>query len=145
MKRPGARGYLFIPPSIAIFDHFREDSRWQLLSHPLTRGDFLRQPCAGPGFAREGLTLLAPERSTVEVDDALQLKLANPLRRHVTVTVTGAGAGSQEGTRCGAANADPLELRCELAAPGRYQAHIFANKERFGTYDQIASIDVVRR
>jgi hypothetical protein len=135
--------YLFIPPSIAIFDHFPEDPRWQLLNHPLTRGDFLRQPSTGPGFAREGLALISPDRSTVEVNDALELKLGNPRRLHVSVSIS--NAGSPALTRCGVGDSDPVEFHCGLGAPGKYQAHIFTNKERYGTYGQIASIDVLRR
>ncbi len=133
--------YLFIPPSIAVYDHFPDDARWQLLQHPLSRGEFLRQPNARPGLAREGLALLTPERPTVEVDDALDIKLSNPRRVNVMVTLAGAG----EPVRCGVDDAVNLSLRCPVAAAGKYRALILGNHERFGTYTSMASIEVIRR
>lgn len=135
--------YLFIPPSVAIFDHFPDDARWQLLSKPLTRGDFLRQPFARPGLARAGLTMVAPDRTRVELDGPLELRISNPRRVFVLATI--AGRDSDQNEQCGVDDAQDVSLRCPIAAPGRYTATLFTNEVRSGTYRQVATLDIIRR
>jgi transglutaminase-like putative cysteine protease len=134
--------YLFIPPNVAVLDHFPEEPRWQLLAAPLSRGEFLRQPFARPGLAREGLTLVSPERAVVEVGDALQVTLDNPRRLFVMVSLSPAGGG--EATRCGVDDAARASFRCTVPGPGKYEAHILTNRERYGTYGSVATLAVVR-
>jgi hypothetical protein len=134
--------YLFIPPSLAVFDHFPEQSRWQLLEKPLSRGDFLRQPLARPGLAREGLTLKQPDRSTVEVDGALDIELTNPRGLYVLVTATPEAGGAE--AECGVANDANLSFRCELPE-GVSSVRLYRNKERSGVYGSIAVIRATHR
>lgn len=133
--------YLFIPPSVAIFDHFPEQARWQLLAKPLARGDFLRQQQTGPALAREGLELVAPSRAEVEVEEALEVVLDNPLGRYLTLTLHGPG---ERGDCGGKDNAARVTLRCEVPGPGRYVATVFANREPYGNYDAVARLQVQR-
>ena len=135
--------YLFTPPDVAALDHFPEDARWQLLSKPLSRGDFLRQPFARPGLAREGLAMLAPERSSVEVGDAVELRLSNPRRLHVMASLYPEHGGT--GLECGIDDGAQVRLRCEVPSAGRYQARIFTNTARYGQYGSVAMIEVTRR
>jgi len=134
--------YLFIPPMLAIYDHRPENDRWQLLNKPLSRGEFLRQPFARPGLAGVGLELISPDHVRVEVDDALELKLANPRRLYVMAHI---GARDSEQTeRCGIENADPLKLTCPVGASGRYRALILTNQQESGTYRQVAALDIIK-
>ncbi len=135
--------YLFIPPSVATLDHFPEDERWQLRADPLSRGEFLRQPFARPGLARESLALLTPDRSEVEVLDSLELRLANPRRLHVMARLY--PDGSDAGADCGVDDGAEVRLRCGVPASGRYQARIFTNTARYGSYGSVAMIQVTRR
>lgn len=133
--------YLFIPPSVAIFDHLPEQQRWQLLPTPLSRGDFLRQPFARPGLAREGLVLRTPQRSSVEVRDSLELALDNPRRLFVSAKLTGSG----QDVECGVDDGATVSLHCPVPAAGRYEARLFTNRERYGTYASVASIEVLSK
>lgn len=135
--------YLFIPPSVAILDHFPEEARWQLLAEPLSRGDFLRQPFTGPGLAREGLTLVTPGRSAVEVADAVELALENPRRLHVSASLV--PDGEKKGAACGVDNGARVRLRCAVPRPGKYKAQLFTNRARYGQYTWVAGIEVTRR
>ena len=133
--------YLFIPPSLAIYDHLPDHSRWQLLRDPLSRGDFLRQPLARPSLAREGLTLTRPERSTVEVDGPITIELSNPRRLWVLVHVNTPGGRDLE---CGVSNDAQLHFTCALP-PGVSTVRLFDNAQRSGMYSSIASIRATRR
>lgn len=134
--------YLFIPPSLAIFDHRPEQERWQLLAQPLGRGDFLRQPLARPSLAREGLTLVSPERSTVEVDGPLQLELSNPRGLYVLIHATPERGGAD--VDCGLANDAKLHFTCELPK-GLSTVRLYGNRQRDGVFDSIAAIRATRR
>lgn len=135
--------YLFIPPSIAVLDHFPEDERWQLLEQPLSRGDFLRQPQARPGLAKAGLTLTSPDRSVIEVNDAVEFALLNPRRLNVLVTLAAHGA-TDDGTECGVSSDAEVRIRCAVPRQGRYEARVFTNKDRYGRYRSAAAVQVVR-
>jgi transglutaminase-like putative cysteine protease len=136
--------YLFIPPSVAVFDHLPDDAKWQLLAQPLSRGDFMRQPFARPGLARDGLTLTSPNRSVVEAKDVLELELVNPRRLNVTVALAVEGS-TDSGTDCGVSSDAQVKLRCTLPQPGRYEARIFTNKQRYGVYGYSATVQVIAR
>ncbi len=130
--------YLFIPPSIAVFDHLPFDGRWQLLATPLGRGDFLRQPMARPGFAREGLTLVTPDRSTVEVSGALELELLNPQKRRLMVTV------GNDDEQCGVRSDARPQWRCELPT-GVSRVRVWNETAEKNTYAYLAELRVTRR
>lgn len=133
--------YLFIPPSVATLDHLPDDPKLQLLEKPISRGDFVRQPLARPGLAREGLALIAPEHPTVDVTNRLDVVLDNPRGVHVMLQLEGAGKRAE----CGVSNARRVEFHCDVPAAGRYEAMLFTNRERWGNYASVASLQVNAR
>lgn len=135
--------YLFIPPSLMVYDHLPDDTRWQLLKQPLTKGDFLRQPLARPSLAREGLQLVTPERSTVEVDGPLQVELGNPRGLYVLVHATPEKGGAD--IDCGVANDAKLQFTCDLPRGQVSLVRLYGNKERDGVFTSIAAIRATRR
>ncbi|MEW6430236.1 MAG: transglutaminase domain-containing protein [Myxococcota bacterium] len=134
--------YLFIPPSLAAMDHLPDDTRFQLLEKPLSRVDFLRQAPGRPALAREGLALVEPQRGVVDVRGALTVRLENPRRVHVMLTV---GAGDGPVKECGVSDAATVELTCPLPGAGRYVARLYTNKQRFGTFGSAADFQVNAR
>ena len=130
--------YLFIPPDLAALNHFPDEPRWQLRAQALTRAEFLRQPMATPGLAKEHLELKSPSRAVVEVGETFELTLGNPARVFVMVQMM---PGQ---TRCGPSDAAELALSCPVAA-GSKEAMIFVNSERDGVYDSVASFKLERR
>lgn len=128
--------YLFIPPTVAIFDHFPDAARWQLLPKPLSRVEFLRQPFARPGLARVGLVMKNPDRTRVEIDGPLPIEIENPRGIFVMVSVAG--------KECGIDDAALVRMQCEVP-PGRHEAMISTNTQRWGTYWSVATLDVLRQ
>lgn len=121
--------YLFIPPEVAGLDHFPDEARWQLRSTPLSRAAFLRQALARPGFAKERLTLQAPERMVVDVDDTFSLRMENPANTYLMLHI-----GDQV---CGPVNDVNISLDCPVPN-GANKAVLFSNHERDGNYDDVA-------
>lgn len=129
--------YLFIPPSLAGLNHFPDESRWQLREKPLSRAEFLRQPMATPGLAKEHLELKSPSRAVVQVGERFELSLGNPAHRFVMVEVL------PEKTKCGPSDEAELALSCPLTS-GSTEAIVFVNGERDGTYVSIANFKLER-
>lgn len=135
--------YLFIPSSVAIFDHFPEDPSWQLLSRPLSRAEFLRQPMAGPGLARAGLELVRPSAPLIEARGAFDVELENPRGLFMRV---GLYAGDQRVQACEVEQQKGrVRAVCPLPAKGRFDALLFSNREAQGRYQSVASIGVLSR
>lgn len=130
--------YLFIPPDLAALNHFPDEPRWQLKAQALSRAEFLRQPLASPGLAREHLELKSPSRAVVQVDENFELVLGNPARVFVMVQVM------PEKTKCGPSDAADLSLSCPVTR-GSEEAVVFVNDQRDGAYESVASFKVERR
>lgn len=122
--------YLFIPPQLAGFDHFPDEPRWQLREDPLSRAQFLRQPLARPGLARESLVLEEPAGPIVHVDDSFTLRLANPARVWVMVVIGGKD--------CGPSDAAAMALTCTVPR-GAGEALVLTNHQQYGRYEGVAS------
>jgi hypothetical protein len=130
--------YLFIPPDLAALNHFPDEPRWQLRAQALSRAEFLRQPLATPGLAKEHLELKSPSRAVVQVNDTFELSLGNPAHVFVMVQMM------PEQTKCGPSDAAELALSCPVAR-GSEEAVVFVNDTRDGVYDSVASFKVERR
>ena len=63
--------YLFTPPELFAYDHLPEDDAWQLVMHPISLGDFTRQPLLSPSIGELGIVLESPKRSQVTVSGAV--------------------------------------------------------------------------
>lgn len=137
--------YLFIPPSVAIFDHFPNESQWQLLAEPLSRTAFLRQPQARPGLAKAAMTLVTPQAPVVDAKGALTIALENPRQSHVMLRVGPDGGSAKPCSLADGANDVDIRASCDLPTTGRYQVILFLGKARFGTYDELLSITVNSR
>ena len=104
----------------------------------LSRAEFLRQPMATPGLAKEHLELKSPARAVVSVGETFELSLGNPAHRFVMVQVM------PDQTKCGPTDAADLSLSCPVTR-GSKEAIVFVNEERDGTYASVASFKVEPR
>ena len=130
--------YLFVPPDLAALNHFPDEPRWQLKPTALSRAEFLRQPLATVGLAKQHLELKSPSRAVVQVDETFELALGNPAHVFVMVQVM------PEKTKCGPSDAVDLALSCPVTR-GSQEAVVFVNDQRDGQYDSVASFKVERR
>jgi transglutaminase/protease-like cytokinesis protein 3 len=143
--------YLFTPPQLFAFDHFPEESAWQLLAKPLSMGDFVRQPMMSPRIGGLGLALLEPNRSQVTVHGDVTIVLDNPRGAMISAVARVDGDASGTETRCkvtpGAGTR--TEIACDLDE-GEYEVKLFAApkmERKYGSFrlDYIGSILVNSR
>lgn len=133
--------YLFAPPEVFAVSHFPEQPNWQMLARPLTRGEFFRAPMLRGDFYAQGLSLVAPDRSQVSVDEVFDMVVKNPRGRFFTATYA-----SKEGSagRCAVSNGATASVRCELPATGRYEVLLFSGPEEYGSFSSVAGFAVNR-
>ncbi len=73
--------FFFTPPREFVYDHLPEKEDWQLLDHPLSRGEYEHQVYVKPGFFALGLTLGENSAGTLRADGELLVRLgiAHPI------------------------------------------------------------------
>ncbi|MBI4311936.1 MAG: hypothetical protein HY681_09150, partial [Chloroflexi bacterium] len=70
--------YFLTPPQQLIATHFPVDARWQLLSTPLTREEFLTAPRVWPRFFDSGLGLVSHKRAVIQANSEVAVTLSAP-------------------------------------------------------------------
>ncbi len=70
--------YFMTPPSEFIYGHFSEDSRWQLLEHPLSKSEFEKQAFLKPEFFKYGLKLDDRLEGTIRADNGVNISIYVP-------------------------------------------------------------------
>ena len=135
--------YLLPPPETMAITHFPENSQWQLLATPLSRGEFLRQPMMRPSFFAEGMTLLAPTRSQTDVQQAATILIDNPYQRWMLASFGKKGQGSS--VRCKVIHAAKTTVSCPFPAPGTYEVNLFSSEKQYGTYQFVGRLEFNKR
>jgi hypothetical protein len=67
--------FFFTPPQEFIFDHLPEQEEWQLLDHPLSRGEYERAVHVKPVFFNLGLTLGENTEGTMTARGEIVIRL----------------------------------------------------------------------
>ena len=70
--------YFMTPPSEFIYGHFPEDSRWQLLEHPLSKSEFEKQAFLKPEFFKYGLKLDDRLEGTIRAENGVNISIYVP-------------------------------------------------------------------
>lgn len=136
--------YLLPPPAVMIEDHFPEDKTWQLLAHPLSQGDFLRQPMLSPAFQSVDLTLITPTCAKNEMGSKAIAVVKNP--DQVWLMTDLEQNGKRLDTPRTASNNKIVQLEQDLPDKGTYRMNIFMNQnDQYGRYEYVGSLDFVNR
>ena len=131
-ERAFSTNYFLTPPAVFGMTHFPEESNWQLLERPLTRGEFIRQPMLRPGFFAAGLRLRSPDRAQVNVANELRIEIENPKGRYLLVSYERPGA--KKDTDCQVQGGSLAVARCRFQEAGTYEVRLCTSTKRYGRY-----------
>jgi hypothetical protein len=118
--------YFLTPPDIFADDHFPDDPRWQLLSPPMPREEYLRRVQRRPAFFEHGLHSLSTDSVRIATDRSASLTIGAP--EHTMVTACLFRDGRELDTRYTFAQreADGYAIRALLPGKGEYLLRIYA-------------------
>lgn len=133
--------YLFTPPKVLLNTHFPNDEGWQLLEEPISRGEFLRQPVLRAPFFANGMNLIDPNRSQINVQREAKLTFENPRARFLMASARPKGK-PEAGKDCKVTQGPRPLVHCDLPDPGTYQIVFFGNEQRYGSYNFWGQIEV---
>lgn len=137
--------YFLTPPEAFGVDHFPERDAWQLRARPLTRGEFNRQPSLSPRALADGIRLVSPDRSQVELDaGTFEARVESTRGRFVLAEWYPHGA-TEGGTHCDVQGTRSVTVRCTDLPRGTFDVWLFTGAERYGHFRRVGSVQVVRR
>jgi len=142
-KRKYQTLYLFTPPELFGLNHFPKVAAWQLLTRPLSRGEFLRQPWINPRLSARGYALLAPRRSQISVSRVVTVRLRNSKLRFVLGHLRRGDQG--EPVRCAVKRGPITEVRCAVPAAGRYTLTLFDSPTGRGWHGRLLKLQINAR
>lgn len=131
--------YLLPPPQLMAVSHFPDDSAWQLLSQPLTLGEFLRQPMMRPRFFANNLELVTPTRSQTDTTGAATIQLKNPGQHWILASYVPKGSTQRE--QCGEGASQISPITCALPRPGTYEVSLFGGEEQYGQFEYLGQLE----
>ena len=120
--------YFLTPPDQFICDHFPTDSKWQLLDHPLSRQEFLRQADVRPPFFECGLRLVSHTTKLIEASSRLSITIGAPPDVNLMASLHRNGVELQEGHTFAQRRADGYEIQAVFPKPGDYLLRVHARR-----------------
>lgn len=128
--------YLFPPAEVMGLTHFPNDPNWQLVSRPLSRPEFIRQPFLQPKFFAEGLKLISPKGSNFKVWNNLTIELENPKKRWILTQVISPDGQS---SLCAQPTRDTKRISCNLPGKGTHEVRLFSSTQPYSQYQYVGA------
>jgi transglutaminase-like putative cysteine protease len=141
--------YLFTPPQEFARRHFPADPRWQLMTRPLSRGDFLRFAGGEEGStasasnaaaqARADIRIRTPAGHGAEVRGRFPVELDNPqgLRTRVRIVNATDGSFADCPSEYGA-----TRFACTVLGRGSWRVEVYASQPSETSEALVAQLDV---
>ena len=141
--------YFLTDPQAFISQHFPMDTRWQLLSRPVSKADFDRFPKYYDAYFNLGFDPYFPKQGTLRSTDGVTISLHNEGDVEFWCAVGLRGGRTNTPVRHSVTrNGDSYELRVAMPGRGAQTLYIFAkpkvsNRESYKQYAAIASFSVL--
>jgi transglutaminase-like putative cysteine protease len=134
--------YFLTPSGIFVTGHFPDSVTWQLRDAPITRGEFQRMPVLSPSFYAQGFVLNDPTRAQTEIrSNTFEARVHGS--RFLLAAISPEAGG--ERVDCTVEEAGDYLVHCPVSGMGTFNVLLFANKQRYGQYESIGALQVIRR
>ncbi len=141
--------YFLTDPEQFIAQHYPNDPKWQLLSRPVSKGEFDRYPKIHDAYFRLGFNPAFPKRGLLRANGQVVLTFENP-NQAVELTCS---VGRPKGMMTAQSDVSvrkqgsTYQLAVDLPTTGTYTVYVFAKPkngyERVKSYEGIATFLVV--
>lgn len=119
--------FFFTAPEEFIYHHFPEESKWQLLSRPVTETEFLKMPQLRSGFFTNGLKMGDHTQAAIAAQDSVSMTISAPPDVLLTAKLTRSGRSTQS-LAIAQREDDDYRIYAVLPEPGDYILQIYAKK-----------------
>lgn len=119
--------YFLTSPAQFVYDHFPEDSKWQLLDKPLSRQQYESLVALRPAFFDSGLQVVSHPAARIQVAGMASVRLRVPQDSSVLARLETAG-GKLPASTLAQREGEHLVVHVAPPAPGEYLLRIYAAK-----------------
>ncbi len=134
--------YFMAPPAAFGLDHFPDQPKWQLVSPPLSRGAFLRQPTLRPEFVAEGLSLISPDTGLGLAQKSARIAIGNPQGRYLLGKISPEQGGPERD--CRVTPGRRVFVDCDVDR-GRSRVRLFSHDKPAGRFGFVGTVFLERR
>lgn len=135
--------YFLTPPEQFIYNHLPEDSKWQLLSTPLSKTDFSALPYVHSKFFSYGLELGNNTQSVINAKGSLSMTFPVPRDTYLMARLSQGNVELAETFTSTRRSGNQYQINATFPNPGTYILSLFARKNsEFGMYDGVLEYKV---
>lgn len=121
--------YFLTSPDEFLFDHFPDDSSWQLLPTPITAEEYLSRPLVKPPFFEHGLRLVNHSGARIEAQGSVAVTVGAPADVVVVGAVLQGGKQLDERYAFTQRDGNHFSVRAAFPSPGSYVLRVFAGRK----------------
>ena len=130
--------YFLVDPNKLIYTHLPEETSWQLINHPVTLEEFVKQPKITPHFFHFGLQPLSHKSGAIYTQDETEIQLNFPSKRtglkFVFSLLLDSGLDEFNGIKLNQfgmveCTTNTVFIRISLPKKGVYSLHVFAKED----------------
>jgi len=136
--------YFMTSPAEFVYDHFPDDSRWQLTDKPITKSEFEKLVYVKSGFFNYGLKLGSHQEGTIKADTGMNISIYAPEDVLLMAKLDyDDGKRSSSGTDLGSYSfvqreQDRYDILAEFPSAGNYILRAYAKqKDDPGEYSDV--------
>ncbi len=118
-------GWFSVKPEEFIFTHLPEDARWQLLSTPLDRSEFLAQANVSPPYFEYGLSLKPYSGSRIEAGSRIEMEVTSRKRCRMMAKVQKGKTDLDDSYALVERRGDRFLIEVRFPEPGEYRLILF--------------------
>jgi hypothetical protein len=137
-------GYFFTLPERFIYNHLPEDSKWQLLSTPLSKSRFSALPYVHSSFFLYGIDLGDNTQSVINTGGSLTMTFTVPSNTYLMAELSQGNVELAETFTSAKRSGNQYQISAKFPNPGNYILSIHARKDsQYGMYDGVLEYKIL--
>ena len=137
-------GYFLTPPERFIYNHLPENSKWQLLSAPVSKSEFSALPYIHSNFFLYGIDLGDNTQSVINTEGRLTMTFTVPSNTYLMAELSQGNIELPDRFISARRSGNQYRINATFPDPGTYILSIYARKDsQYGMYDGVLEYKVL--
>ncbi len=120
--------YFLVPPEQLIYTHFPVDSRWELLTSTVTKGQFLALPRVWPRFFENGVGLVSNRSAVINANREVAVTLSAPRTTLLMAALHRGGVKLADSLTFVQPTSDGYQVKAAFLEAGEYTLTMYTNR-----------------